>query len=147
VKTSIYLPDELAEQVRAHDISISAVAQTALRKAVNAAQFQQRAIIDIEAVAARLRGTVDDEDRQQFEDGHTDGLAWARNLATVTELRNLAQEPDGRFLELRGHTLVELLRTQQSIDTDSATVDNEDPYWKGFRTAATEVWEAVQPLL
>lgn len=146
MKTSIYLPDELAEQLRAYDISISAVAQAALRRAVHAAQIQQKAVIDIEAVAARLRGTVD-EDRQRFEDGHADGLSWARNLATVTELRNLAQETVGRYLELRNHTLVEFLRAQQSMDAESVTVDLDDPYWKGFRAAATDVWEAVHPLL
>ena len=37
MKTSIYLPDDLAGQVRAHGISISEVTQAALRRAVRVA--------------------------------------------------------------------------------------------------------------
>jgi post-segregation antitoxin (ccd killing protein) len=58
LKTSIYLSDELAEQVRAHCISISQVAQAALRQAVQAAAVRDEVITDIEALVAARQWAV-----------------------------------------------------------------------------------------
>ena len=55
MKTSIYLPDDLAGQVRAHGISISEVTQAALRRAVRVAVIRDSVVADIQAVAERLR--------------------------------------------------------------------------------------------
>ena len=54
-KTSIYLPDDLAELVRAHGIPVSEIVQRALRQAVLEAQIKEDVMTDIQAVADRLR--------------------------------------------------------------------------------------------
>src|SRR5260370_2000175 len=56
-KTSIYLPDDLAEQVRARGIPVSEVAQAALRQAVKEAELKENMMTDIHAVAERLSET------------------------------------------------------------------------------------------
>jgi len=54
LKTSIYLPGDLAEQVHVHRISISRVAQVALRNAVQAATIEEDVLADLRVVAERL---------------------------------------------------------------------------------------------
>jgi post-segregation antitoxin (ccd killing protein) len=62
LKTSIYLPDDLAEQVRAHGIPMSEVVQAALRQAVAEAeaiaQAKAQVMPDIEVAVVRLQGLL-----------------------------------------------------------------------------------------
>ena len=80
-KTSIYLPGDLAEQVRAHGIPVSEVAQAALRQAVRDAQIKENLMTDVQAVAERMRGLQRDADeqvRQQAEHVRSLGVKWAQ---------------------------------------------------------------------
>src|SRR5258706_455327 len=54
-KTSVYLPDELAEQARAYGVPVSEVAQAAVRQAVRAAQIEESVMTEISAGAERLQ--------------------------------------------------------------------------------------------
>jgi post-segregation antitoxin (ccd killing protein) len=142
-KTSIYLPDDLAEQVRKHGISISEVTQEALRRAVERAQMKENVMTGIDAVAERLRGTIDEEERQHREEGREDGIAWAREYATARELEDMASY-DGSGGAFQDHSLVDFLSSKDGQNYVSIRVEIEDPYWGGFIDGAGEVWEAVR---
>jgi post-segregation antitoxin (ccd killing protein) len=92
-KTSIYLPDDLAEQVRAHGIPVSEVAQDALRRAVREAEIKENAMTDIQAVADRMKGIS--AERAKTEQTKAErirgyGIEWAREDADAAELEYLA---------------------------------------------------------
>jgi hypothetical protein len=99
-------------------------------------------------VAARLRGTVDEEEDQQRQEGREDGVQWAREYATAKELRDMA----GDFLPGEGgdfdapHTIVEFFSTKDGVNLISVR-HQDDAYWRGFVDGAEEVFEAVGPLL
>lgn len=148
MKTSIYLPDDLAEQIRTHGISISEVCQPALREAVQAAITREKTMTDLDAVAERLRGTITDEDKQRYQEGADDGTRWAREYATASELAHMAtyDGSGGDFEE--DHSLVRFVADKDgAFSYLSVRVDLEDSYWTGFIAGASDVWEAVQPLL
>lgn len=147
MKTSIYLPNDLAGQVRAHGISISQVAQAALRRAVRVAVIRDSVVTDIHTVAERLRGTVEQAVLEGRDRGRRDGIRWAREHATAGELEQLACL-DGSVLAVgRPHTLVSFISATGDAFHQVVKIDTEDPYWDGFRAGAGDVWEAVEPML
>ena len=96
-KTSIYLPDDLAEQVRAHGIPVSEVAQVALRKAVKDAEIKENVMTDIKAVAERLRaerGEFSEADRARAAKARAYGDKWARTTASADDLGYVATYSD-----------------------------------------------------
>ena len=112
--TSIYLPDDLAEQVHGHGISISQVAQAALRKAVQAATIRDEVLTDLHAVAERLRSTIDPSAHDRRDRGLRHGITWAKEYATAGELAQLARLGDRPLVVARPHTLVNVSRTPSS---------------------------------
>ena len=147
MKTSIYLPDDLAGQVRAYGISISEVTQAALRKAVRVAVIQESVMTDIHRVARRLRGTVDQAVVGSRDRGRRDGIRWAREYATAGELEQLAGL-DGSVLAVGfPHTLVSFVNATEDGFHQVVKIDTEEPYWDGFQAGAEDVWDAVEPLL
>jgi post-segregation antitoxin (ccd killing protein) len=140
---NISVPDELAEQVRTLKIPISETCQRALRKAVEDAQTADALLSDIEAVAARLRGTIADEDREQHEEGRQDGIKWAKKYATARELEDMASY-DGRGGDFQDdHSLVAFMTDKNRANVVSVKLDVEEPYGAGFVAGAGEVWNAV----
>ncbi len=85
-KVTIYLPDQLAEQAKALDLSLSPICQEAIRTTIDRRSAMQAATKDIEKVAARLRETIDAEDAEAKSAGHDAGVLWARETATMSEL-------------------------------------------------------------
>lgn len=158
-KTSIYLPDDLAEQVRAHGISISEVAQAALRRAIQDAKIKENVMTDIQAVAERLQATrvaAREAEEAAAARVHDRGGEWARKYATAAELEYLVTYKGSRekfqtpmslinFAAGRsrsGPGLVTILVSQTRIPTHPG-----DKHWDEFHAGAREVWDAVQPLL
>jgi post-segregation antitoxin (ccd killing protein) len=143
-KTSIYLPDDLAEQVRAYGIPVSEVAQAALRQAVRDAEIKENAMTDIQAVADRMKGIIAGQARKEqtkAERIRAVGAEWARQEADARELEYLAayDGPPADFL----------LPTSMVFFGPGREVPGgpDDPYWPDFQAGAREVWEAVRPLL
>jgi post-segregation antitoxin (ccd killing protein) len=146
-KTSIYLPDDLAEQVRAHGIPVSEVAQAALRQALKDIQLKEDAMTDLQAVAERLRDTRRQAaEKSQAEDQrvHDMGAKWARIRATAADLEYVAtfdgeadafHVPDSLFYLIMDDAWKDVPR-RPGADR-----------WAHFQAGAREVWEAVQPLL
>ena len=160
-KTSLYLPDDLAEQVRAHGISISEVAQTALRQAVKNAKIKENVMTDIQAVAERLHATrVDDIAAEAAREAKARayGASWARTTATADDLEYVvtyADDPDDFNTPL---SLVSFVSDEKSREHRAAggtglpgpsgvPLRPGDPYWQDLRAGARDVWNAVVPLL
>lgn len=145
MRTSIYLPDALAAEVKRYDISISEVTQTALRQAVDQAATKENLMSDMTAVIDRLRGTIDEADRQRHDEGHEDGVRWAKQYATAAELEYIVDQYDGSGGEFTGgHSLVRFIGTKESFHVLSVPVDLNEAYWDGFIDGAGEVWDHVK---
>jgi post-segregation antitoxin (ccd killing protein) len=164
-KTSIYLPDDLAEQVRAHGIPVSEVAQTALRQAVREAEIKENVMTDIQAVADRLNAAEAakaEADRAQVAResalARAYGAEWARTTADMAELECLATYDDRTY----GYTTPLSLITFVSQENErrhraagglglpgssSIPLRPADRYWPDLQAGIREVWEAVRPLL
>ena len=142
-KTSIYLPDELAEQVRAHGIPVSEVAQAALRQAVKDAQIKENLMTDIQAVAERMRGLQRDADEQaraEAEYVRSLGVKWAQETASAEALQYVAEWDNDRPAD-----------TFQSMATMTYGAgypgSPKGQHWAEFQAGAREIWEQVRPLV
>lgn len=104
--------------------------------------------LDLAAVAARLRSTVDAREKSERERGRRDGIDWAKDHATADDLANLADgESDG--LNPHSPSLIEFTSAQLGQNLVSVDVDAEvdEAYWGGFMAGAMQVWEAVYHLV
>lgn len=140
MRMNISVPDDLAEQVRALDLPISAVCQQALSTAVREAKFTGA----LDKVADRLRSTIDAQDVRRRKEGLDDGIEWARMYATADELSQLANG-DSDALHSTSETLVAFKSAQLGQDVISVDVRAEEdwPYWESFMLGAARVWDAV----
>jgi len=160
-KTSIYLPDELAEQVRAHGIPVSEVAQAALRKAVKDAEIKENVMTDIRAVAERLRanrGEVTEADRSRAAKARAYGDKWARTCASADDLGYVVMYSDAPEDFTTPASLVTFVSGENQREHRGAgctglpgpsgmPLGPADRYWREFQAGAREVWNAVLPLL
>lgn len=141
-KTSIYLPDDVAEQARAYGIPISEVAQNAVRQAVKDAQIKENAKTDPQAVAERLRGTqrnAAEWKRTADAQARAQGADWARQEATAAELEYVATH--------QGTAADYLLPTSLVFSPAGAPTSPASARWEHFQAGAREVWEEVKPML
>jgi post-segregation antitoxin (ccd killing protein) len=143
MRMNISVPDALAEQVRTYDLPISAICQKALNTAVR--NVERRAALggDLDEVAERLRGTVDDATKAKRAHGRHDGIAYAKYYATADDLKQL----EGGIYDLTSPSLIDFMSATLGRLVPSVDIDNTDPYWAGFLAGTTEVWEAVRSLV
>jgi Post-segregation antitoxin CcdA len=151
-RVNIYLSDQLDKAVREAGISISAACQRALEKEVRAMQAAAAVTDDLDRVVARLAQTVSDEEQQQFADGRTLGVSWARNTATFSELeQHVNMDPRQVTWAIREgeHSLWESLvgyAAKRGISSMPAVFELQanEPFTHGLFEGATEVYEAVK---
>jgi hypothetical protein len=160
-KTSIYLPGDLAEQVRAHGIPVSEVAQAALRQAVKAAEIKENVMTDIRAVAERLRvnrGEVTEADRARAAKARAYGDKWARTTASADDLGYVVVYDDAPEDFSTPISLVAFVSGEHQREhragggiglpgPSGMPLGPVDRYWPEFQAGAREVWNAVLPLL
>ena len=152
-KINVYLPDELAEQVRHHGITVSAVCQRALTQEVKSMEAKEAATSDVEAVAVRLRQTITEEDTRLHAEGREDGAQWAKTKATWTELQEVSDWAEYEHFLSEDHSLYpdisQLEENSHHLTHDGRGwyVEAESAYWRGFIAAALEVRSAVAPLI
>ncbi|MFJ9626211.1 hypothetical protein ACIQPR_21835 [Streptomyces sp. NPDC091280] len=148
---NISVPDSLAEQVRARDLPISAICQEALLHAVERERAKEGITGNLAAVVERLRGTVDDKDRERRksdremrEEGHADGITWAKDYATAAELRHMAAYDSGRRDGPPFRSLFPFMSDKRNEKvTHIPPIRVKEPYWAGFIAGAGEVWAVV----
>lgn len=144
MRMNISVPDDLAEQVRALDLPISGICQRALGEAVTAAERRAKFADDLDAVADRLRGTVDLANHGKRVEGRRDGIIWAKEYASVRDLTRLADgESDGIHPQSPSLLAFKSAQTGQNVVSVDIDLDDDEPYWDGFMAGAMEVWEAV----
>ncbi len=164
-KTSIYLPDDLAEQVRAHGIPVSEVAQAALRRAVRDAEIKENVMTDIQAVADRLNAArVADAETDRVRAARESakarayGAKWARTVADAADLEYVAVFYGPADLFRTPVSLVAFVSGENEREhraaggtglpgASSVPLDPDARYWDDLQAGACEVWEAVKPLL
>jgi hypothetical protein len=160
-KTSLYLSDELAEQVRTHGISISEVAQAALRQAVKSAELKESVMTDLQAVAERLQATRIEAIEAEVEKAakaRAYGTKWARTAASFAELEYVVTYSDAPEDFNTPVSLVAFISDEDRREHHAAGGTGlPDPshvptrpdrrYWPDLRAGAREVWNAVFPLL
>jgi len=88
---TIYLPDALADEVKAARVAVSPICQEALRREVERMQLAARADDDVKAAARRLRAARSDEETAEIERGRTAGRAWALQRAMPSELEAMCE--------------------------------------------------------
>jgi hypothetical protein len=147
-KTSVYLPDELAEQARACGVPISEVTQAAVRWAVREAQLKSAVLDDISAVAERLnesRRRAAQKSKEQDLRARAQGSEWARSLANADELEYVATfaRPGSYSIPV---SLLSIMHAQTGPWADAPVVP-QDVRWEYFQAGACEIWDAVKPLL
>lgn len=147
-KTSIYLPDDLAEQARGYGIPVSEVAQAAVRQAVRAAQLKESVMTDISAVAERLHATrVAAAEAVEAEAARVrqEGARWAREQASAADLGYVVSYRERAVDDYR--TPGSLFDYALGRGFKGFPMRPSDANWNEFQAGAREVWEAVQPLL
>lgn len=142
-KVTLYVPDELAAEAKDADLPQSAVYQDALRAELDRRKAQQQDASEIDRAVARLRGTRDEEAQQRSENGREDGGRWAREGATLSELKAL------NTYNIIPESTVDYVRLLDGeyLDANALFDDNDDddqPYWEGFQRGATEVFDVVR---
>lgn len=147
MRLNISVPDELAEQVRARDLPISAICQEALRTAVDQAQKKEQIMTDLDTVVARLRATQDDAREEQRTEGHELGVLWAKEYATADDLARVAMSDRLTYERGLGGTVnVSVFEFYEVVD-HNLNEEYADEHTEGFIDGAREVWEAVKNLI
>jgi post-segregation antitoxin (ccd killing protein) len=148
MKLTIYVPDPLAAEAKRAALSLSPICQQAIREELNRVRARRAATNDLEAVAARLRATVGEQQLSERDEGHNDGGAWAREWATAGELRSLAERfsPSGGGAFDSGHSVLDFFAAKRGENTVNVQYEDSD-YWRGFVEGARGVYEAVRSLL
>nr|WTB31191.1 type II toxin-antitoxin system CcdA family antitoxin [Streptomyces sp. NBC_00830] len=143
---NISVPDQLAEQVRARDLPISAICQEALRKAVELNEKKEKTMPDLQAVAERLRQTRDEEEVKQHTEGIELGRVWAKDWATYDELKSVVEAE--HFTVGQGE-----IWHDGSLKDFYKEVEHHfreeymDAHCEGFVVGAGDVWDAVKELI
>ena len=158
-KVTIYLPDQLEEQVRAAGIPPSPVCQRALENEVNRVQLSKTATRGLRSVARRLQSSKHDSGQPDYRLGKKAGIEWAREKATYQELADLAEyalHHNWSRLEVRvGSEMADALA---DLGDDLLPDDHDDSKGRsielernealsGFVDGACQVWTEVRPLL
>lgn len=151
-KLTIYVPPDLAAQVKEADLNVSQVCQAALR-----AEVTERATLrssEIDDVIARLRATEDEEDartaRAQARWRRL-GAKWAKERATLRELRAMLHlHPEVPWLTWQvpeDHSIRDFFAEEEGWDRDFREELDRDPSLVWFVEGALDVLERVGPLL
>ena len=112
----------------------------------------------LDAAGPLLNATVDEQNAEeyQYRRGRRGGIAWAREYATVDELRELVE--NHRFRMARGDgiawareyaTADELRNLVENFESGRGDLDHsyDSPHWRGFVGGAEEVLDAAGLLL
>jgi hypothetical protein len=147
-KVTIYLPDQLEDAVRAHDIGMSVVCQKALEHEVRDVELRQQAADDLQKVVERLRGTQQQQQERERASGFDLGVRWARQWATLEELQALAvlngQNWTAWIID-ENHSLYYSIVNERLDGKTPWTIrlGPGEPFVDGLIAGALEVYEAV----
>jgi len=147
-KLTIYLPDDLAEAVRASDISPSPICQGALARVVKKMETMKETRSDIDRVAARLAATRNEGADRETAAGHILGATWAREHADLRDLEELADLDQGYWVSINLDGFPSLESYLASLGDDYEWLSHvkqleRGPFTLGFVRGALEVLVAA----
>ena len=96
--------------------------------------------------AARLSGTIDDQDSDSYQRGRREGKVWASEYATADELRGFVADFElGRTggFDPR-HSLHDFMTGREHGDATSVP-HYGNPFWLGFAAGAEEALDELSP--
>jgi hypothetical protein len=125
---TVWLDDELEKRAAAVGIDTADVAAQAVAQAVAQCEAYAEATADIRRVAERIAATDPNESRRLA--AYRDGANWARETASITQLRQLADTEDPTLY---------LPPTPTGMDPEAHAEE--------FTHGALDVYEQVEPLL
>jgi hypothetical protein len=114
--------------------------------------MQQETPGTLEAIAARLRQTIDAADSAAKQEGETLGHTWACESATYHELEEVAelQAREWSYWYLpASHTIVQFLEARTDFFDYASDEYRIEPnaFFLGFLEGAANVWDEVAPLV
>ena len=155
-KLNVYVSESLSARIRDAGVAVSATCQRALEEEVRRIDAQRAADERVRRMADRLRTlriTQRPDDDERESDGHTAGLDWATNVATIHELTEVVKAGEVGHFELpvgRDSGSLERVLADAGVPSDSETqrvVSTLDPWGRGFLQACQEMWHKVRPLM
>jgi post-segregation antitoxin (ccd killing protein) len=161
-KLTIYLPEQLAAEVKAAGISVSPVCQEALQREVQIMATTRISDAEISAAAKRLISEEGDEAREARSQGTADGRRWTLRWAKPAELRRMEAQVEDGPLEHRipvyesqgyseGDEDAPFDSIRQMLQNDDVPTDFGDEagfeYWAAFEVAAMDTYDEVNKAL
>ena len=152
-KLNVYVSESLGKRIHEAGIAVSATCQRALEEEVRRVEATLVANERIRLMAQRLKaGFVSHrpDDLVRETEGHTVGVHWATNEASLTELSAVANATTPDLLVNRQSGSLDLVLSEAGFSTDSETnrtLSMDDPWGRGFLRACQEMWREVQPLI
>lgn len=147
-KINVYLPDELAEEVKLAAVPVSEVCQRALREEVLRVKVATAIGEDarLKAAAERLKALRKSEETGREADGHSAGMSWAFESAEYGELEAIARLADENWL--RVDVDVESWPTLygELEDLRMRGLHATDAFSQGFVKGARDAWWAMPDL-
>jgi hypothetical protein len=152
-KVTVYLPDDLATDVKAAGISVSAICQRALEEEVKKASALRAWHGDdrLNAARERLLATTVDED---LDHGRLQGREWALQVAEQKELRRIAAWVEGhdwypgKVWDAKAFDNKDQWPTAAQWiygpKTELEEPDDWDAFLDGFVLGAADVWDAIK---
>jgi len=153
-KINVYLPSDLAAEVKQAEIPVSEVCQRALQeevlkmKAATAIGNDER----LHAAAARLRASRDGEQAQEVQEGRSMGMSWALESASYSELESLVRITDQNWVHFRvgeegWPTLYAELEEHAGGELrGTAQLNASSPFDRGLVEGARDAWLALPEL-
>ena len=152
-KVTVYLPDDLATDVKAAGISVSPVCQRALEEEVKKMSALRAWHGDdrLEAARERLLATTADED---LDHGRLQGREWALRVAEQKELRRITAWVEGhdwypgQTWEAQAFGNKDQWPTAAEWiygrETELEEPEDWDAFLDGFVLGAADVWDAIK---
>ena len=144
-KINVYLPDELAEEVKLAAVAVSEVCQRALREELLRVKVATAIGDDarLKAAAERLKATRESEEAGRQADGHSAGMSWAFERAEYGELEALARLADESWLRVDVDDESWPTLYGELEDLRVRSLHATDAFAQGFVTGARDAWWAL----
>jgi post-segregation antitoxin (ccd killing protein) len=141
---SIYLPDELAEQLRARKgtLNLSQLFQQAVRQELGKLTRTEIGEADLQALIERLRSQKQEHASQWRTEGIGDADRWIKT-ADYEELKQFGEMDLNAKLKLPEDIEETLEETRRDLLEEGQLVDWE-AYTLGWHSRVREVWEQIK---
>ena len=144
-KINVYLPDELAEEVKLASVAVSEVCQRALREELLRVKVATAIGDDarLKAAAERLKASRESEEAGREADGRSAGMSWAFERAEYGELEALARLADESWLRVDVDDESWPTLYGELEDLRMRSLHATDAFAQGFVTGARDAWWAL----